>query len=157
LELDKREDFAQVQKDSEEDRLFQEIADFIVELLYSAGGVRLSWEVCWSLHYNALLGRIFGPTSPSGEVSKIIKRYVRQKIYKATLELETFPEDAKTARILAVVLNVLGISTFRFDRRTNIDSYALYRPLRAWMQRNFAKVAQRAPKNVERFFVAKYH
>jgi len=119
------------------------IAELMFEIVFVASSVKEPKDLCWAIHHNMVWGRFFESLSPDGRGARVVRHKLRRLLYNEISRMGKFP-NFKGARVLAISLNVMGLS----DGVSNLETSA--RPLRkavlAWTKRNYAQLAARSPR-----------
>lgn len=115
--------------------IYDQLADMIFEVIFSASAVKSPVSLCWWVQHNSVWGELFNFGRLDGAAAKIVKFKVRRLIYNEIVKMEEFP-NFKGAKILGFCLNVMGLSILSedYDR----DSKALHKAILSWTKRNYA-------------------
>lgn len=123
--------------------IYDHIANLIFELILAASAVKSPRDTCWTVHYNSLWSRLF-TFSERRKAERIIFYRLRRLLYDEICRLSTMP-NYKSARILAICLNILG--PVIHDRKTSYqeDQFALHKVIVSWLKKNYMTLRQRQP------------
>ena len=133
--------------------IYQLLANLMFDLLFAASTVSKPPETCWSIHHNATWSQFFGITN-IGKTWKIIQFKLRRLLYDEVAQMTKMP-NYKGARILGLLLNVMG-----FKVTTGREGYGRdYRPLaklvHAWTRRNYLKLREELPDVAEAVLIGR--
>ena len=130
---------ATIQERFGKEDVYDQIAKAMFEIIFTASCIDGPPEKAWTVHYVSIWGDFFGLPN-SGLAWKIVQFKVRRLLYDEIRRLEKFP-NYKGARVLAICLNVMGLT---IDRRITIDreSNSLKIAVLAWVKRNYLKLRE---------------
>lgn len=114
--------------------IFDQLANMIFELIFSASAVKSPVRHCWWIQHNSVWIEFFNFRSLNGDAAKIVKFKVRRLIYNEIKGMKKFP-NFKGARILGFCLNVMGFTIT--EDKYYLDSKALHKTILSWTKKNF--------------------
>ncbi|RJR41381.1 MAG: hypothetical protein C4567_09430 [Deltaproteobacteria bacterium] len=121
---------------------YDNIANFIFEIILSAASVTAPPDKCWTIHYNAVWREFFSLLR-KGKVWKIVHFKLRRILYDEIRQLEELP-NYKSSAILGFCLNVMGLK-IREKQSYNINYYPLHKAVLAWASNNYLRLKSTQP------------
>lgn len=128
--------------------IYDHLALMIFNLCFSASTVNSPPENCWSVHYGALWGDIFGRLGEKTAAWKIVQFKVRRLLYDEIAGMTEFP-NYKGARILGLCLNVLGMETSKGKQNRQYETHALAKAIHSWARKHYLLMRQEYPDVAE--------
>lgn len=117
--------------------IFDRIADLLFELIFDASAVKGPPDNAWWIHYNTVWGTIFTFQART-QAWKVIRFKVTRLLYDEIKRLEDLP-NFKSARILGICLNVLGLSVAKGTHRDRSE-YALRVSALNWTKKHYLRL-----------------
>ncbi len=114
--------------------IFDDVAELVVEIVFSAAAVRSPADLCWWIQHNLLWHKLFNFGNLDSPAGRVLKFKVRRLLYNDISEMKRFP-NYKGAKILGFCLNVMGLTLRTEDR--NRDSLALQKAVLSWTRKNW--------------------
>ena len=130
-------------KYGEDETFYDRLAEMIFETLFDASAVNSPFFTSWGIQYGAVWSEFFG-IGERTRAWKIVQFKLRRLLYDEVLRMDKVTPNFKSARILGICLNVMGLQVGKgsFGR----EHRALHRVLLAWTQRNYARIRTEYPK-----------
>lgn len=127
--------------------IYDLLADLMFEIIFAAASVSRPPETCWTIHHNATWSQFFGLTSKS-KVWKILQFKLRRLLYDEIARMREMP-NYKGARILGLLLNVMGIKVSKGKDSYGRDYRSLAKAVHSWTRRNYLKLRDELPDVAE--------
>lgn len=132
----------QLRRRDEED-IYDHLADLMFEIVFAAAKVSGPPDKCWTIHHNATWGEFFGITT-DGKAWKIVQFKLRRLLYDEVAEMTTMP-NYKGARILGLLMNVMGTNVSTGRDGYGRDFRPLAKAVHAWTRRHYLKLRDDLP------------
>lgn len=125
--------------------LYDDIANLMFEIIFSAASVKGQSDKCWSIHYGAVWSNFFDLSSTGG-AWKIVHFKLRRLLYDEIVQLEKF-QNYKSSRILGFCLNVMGLRIGK--KKEDRGYYSLHKVILAWTRKNYLRLKSVQPDVAE--------
>jgi hypothetical protein len=126
--------------------VFDLVAKLMAEAVFAASTVKSPSMTSWGVQHNTVWGHFFGFREPS-EAGRIVRGIFFRYLLEDIKDMEKFGPNYKGGRILAMLLNVMGLKLFR---RGVEKGYApLHRAVLVWTRKHFDALYQADPEVME--------
>jgi len=126
--------------------IFDQLAALMFDLIDAASFARRTSDLAWSIQYITVWSQFFDPFDNS-KAWAALRFKVRRLIYDEITRFDGL--NYKSARILGLCLNVLGIKPVRRTNSADRVDHALKRALLAWSRTKLMKCWEQRPDVVE--------
>lgn len=123
---------------------FDNMAELMFEVIFDASAVRAPVDTCWSVQHNAVWGDFFS-LGGDGRAWKTVRFKLRRLLYDEVRRMEQYP-NYKSAKILGICLNVLGLTLPEKKRAFRSDEYALKKAILAWTKKHYLRLVEVQPE-----------
>ncbi|MCK5518059.1 MAG: hypothetical protein KAI61_01470 [Alphaproteobacteria bacterium] len=123
--------------------IYDHIVGLMFETIFNASSIKQDRDICWSIHYNTVWSNFFYGWE-DGDAVKIILYRLRRTLYDEICRLSKSP-NYKSARILAICLNVMGLVVYGRERSINKHYRALHKAMVVWIKKNYLPLIDRQP------------
>lgn len=121
--------------------LYDMMADYIVDLIFSTTGIKDDSDLNWTIQHNSVWSEFF--SHHSGKASRIIQFKVRRLMYDEIKQIETRP-NYKSARLLGYCLNVMSVE-LRNRKISWKSQHALHQAVVSFARKQYLKLADELP------------
>jgi hypothetical protein len=119
------------------DDFFDNMAELMFEIIFDASTVRAPTDTCWSVQHNAVWSYFFN--SGEDRAWKAVRFKLRRLLYDEVRRMEQYP-NYKSAKILGICLNVLGLTLPEQKRALREDEYALKKAILGWTKKRLKSI-----------------
>ena len=133
--------------------VFDDLAESVFEVIFSASQVRFPWDLCWSVQYVGAWDRIFNSFDRRVGASRVVYSKLRRLLYDEVAKMSTFP-NFKGARILGLCLNVMGLTLVKDDYSR--DSLPLQKAILGWTRKHYDWLHKEHPRVAEACLVDRF-
>lgn len=130
-------------KDDPQKDIYDNLADLMFEILFAASSVSEPPEQCWTIHHNATWGEFFG-IGTEGKAWKLVQFKLRRLLYGEVARMTEMP-NYKGARILGLLLNVMGTKVTTGRQGFGRNFRPLAKAVHAWTRRSYLKLRENLP------------
>lgn len=127
--------------------IYDQLAHFMFEIIFAASSVSAPSDTCWSIHHNATWGQFFGMTRQT-KAWRIVQFKLRRLLYDEVERMTDLP-NYKGARILGLLLNVIGMKVSKGKDGIDREYRPLARAVLAWTRANYLTLRDRLPDVAE--------
>lgn len=121
-----------------QENLYDQLADMMANIIYSASYIRSPEETNWNIQY-ANVWYIFFIAFHQDSAWKIIRYKLCRILYKEIKEIDSHP-NFKSAQILGFCLNVMGLELHSNNENRYYGYHGLHRALISWVSNNYDRL-----------------
>lgn len=122
-----------------QNNFYDYVACLMFNAIYEASTVKKNQFYVWQIQHNLVWSSFFGSCITEGKATNNILSKLQRLIYFEIKKMDEMP-NFKSAAILGMVLNVMGMNLVKQKGISNIRNRALHRAVIGWTRRNFGKL-----------------
>ncbi len=116
--------------------IYDQLANFIYDVILSASYVKSPPDVCWGIHYSSIWSNLFAGPYSDKDAWEIVCSKVSYLLLDEINRLLTYP-NFQGSKILGFCLNTLGLELAPRGTTMGDISYSLAKDVQAWTKKNY--------------------